>query len=330
LEATTVMEENTESPNWSSSKPLPPDSESRAIRNRLKERLIPPQSPLLPIPEDSIVPAESHGSTTLPMPLAHTNIDVLQHQSLPNTTSSPQIIRMPEPQLPAKTPRVDDTQDFAMSERSVPLMQPSIVAMPEPTINGESIQLQPAMPIPSIPSYSYQAEAEGTPRSVGVGVMPETTYDPASLQAPEWTSTQTPHTIVEEEQTNREEKMLLERMKQVLKEVPQHLRTGLHPDELIQMMLRVVDADGEKRRANERATQSYYRASEIQPGFELQFPEFAVLNPDFATFATQLQGPEWTPEQAVSYLQAVQAPATLTDNEWYHLQGGGTLPSGEY
>ena len=220
-------------------------------------------------------------------------------------------VAMPEPELPAPQPIAMPVPSVPMQQHSLdglvlsdspPLVviSPPAMAMPEPSILRESrLQQFLSMPTPDVPNYTpISPAATAIPQ-----VVPDTTYDPASLHVPEWTYTQTPA----ERADGTEYAAYMHRIRLVLQTIPMHVRKSLGREEVIRIVLEALESEQEQ--GNERKEEFGTR----QPWPSVS--EEVVYGAAGTEALVGLTEPEWT--------------TPLTDNEWYAIHGGGVLPPGE-
>ncbi|UZJ51023.1 hypothetical protein CBS101457_000343 [Exobasidium rhododendri] len=215
------------------------------------------------------------------------------------------LMTMPEPQIPLQS--TVEQADVSPHEASM-IPQP-IMAMPEPYVQ------QRIMPLPTT---HHPPQSKGDMSFIPLP-LPSTTFDPSSPH--------TPYTATAKAGTS-EEDHFLRKTKQIFDLIPPLVRTGLSKEDLVRIVLDVL---GEER---EEATLPQHKLQEAAPPpassvWPAQYP--AVDGVQLPS-NTMYQG--WSREAFPAPFplmdQALPAtmPAVITANEWFRMQGGGTLPVG--
>lgn len=258
-----------------------------------------------------------------------------------NTTTAP--VKMPEPSLPLNvqqaatlmtSPAFNTVRGSAATasllqtppSAKMPPLQPTMT-MPEPLI---TTQPPVEMPIPQVastfnldrgtttsaaPPSAYSVK---TPLPPSGALVPESTYDPASLQPPEWTDTQTPATLFAEDDEN-----VLQRVKLVLQQLPPSIRAHLGKEEIVRLVLESMEEVEQVTAINAQQApllQHYYP--------EFTWPTNSAILPSMMPYEYELSPEQQRPVTDHLAMGHVP-PASLSANEWYQVNGGGVLPFGE-
>lgn len=244
---------------------------------------------------DPSVPSFTQQSAAIQMPL-----------SIPDTVKEPPITLHSPPGV--KMPTLQPA--MAMPEPSIPIM--SVVEMPIPQV-ASTFDLDRST-IPAPPS----AHSINTPLPPPGVLIPDSTYDPASLQPPEWTDTQTPATAYAEEDMN-----VLQRVKSALQQLPPSTRAHLGKEEMVRIVLEAMEEE-EKGLTVDDQQASIPRTYYPEPVWSM----YPTLQPNMMAYPYGMTPEQhWPVAEQTGMEQIPHSP--LSANDWYQINGGGVLPSGK-
>jgi hypothetical protein len=237
--------------------------------------------------------------------------------TIPSTVQKQAPFSMPEPQLKMPEPQLDTL-------RSPPAMPNTVQSIPLPALSQAAAPMsmpEPAIPIHSPPPNTMPepqlpgtAFIGSTPLTTKAAHLPESTYDPSSLQPPQWTDTRTPAltTLAGDDET------LLARMKTTLEQLPQSLKASLPKEELIRMVLDRVE--GQQHEDSVEQPQAQVQDASWLP-FDAAYPyQHVYLGQEVYEVPNQQPWPEYT---------AVQETPPISASDWFQMNGSGMLPTGE-